>query len=133
MEKPHQTEPRAVRVAREHVQAFTRRDYEKSAAMLAKDVQFTVMTTTPRMPALNGGFVEFMNGIRAFGDAIVPGSVRVIDALGDENRALFVFSYEAPWGEGGATLRFVRAAHYFLNDDGKIKVELVVFFPWATV
>lgn len=130
-DRPRIPEPRAVAVARAHVEAFTNRDFATAKSLLAKDVQFNVLTTTPNMKGLSGEYEQFVEGIKAFGEAIVPGSVRIIDELGDDTRALLVFSYLAPWGPGGSKIRLVRSAHYFLNEEGKIKIEQVVFFPLA--
>src|SRR5262245_2132846 len=124
---------KAVDVARAHVEAFGRQDYQKAESLLADDVHFNVLTTTPNVGALSGvGKEDFMKGLHIFGDLIVPGTGRIIQSWGDDVRALVVFFYEAGIGPDATRIKFIRAAHYLLDDAGKIEIEQVVFFPLAS-
>lgn len=120
----------AVSVGEAHVKAFTKRDYDKARRLLANDVHYTVLTTVPGMHSLNNFSADnFMKDLTAFADAIVSNSARVVESIGDYRRALIVMTYEAPFGTGGARLKLVRAAHYLLDENRKIKTEQVIFFP----
>ena len=120
----------AVSVAEAHVEAFTQRDYGKARSLLADDVQYTVLTTLPDMHSLSSfGADNFMKDLKAFSEVIVPRSTRIIESIGDYKRALVVMTYEAPFGPDGSRLKLVRAAHYLLDENRKIKTEQVIFFP----
>lgn len=120
----------AVSIGEAHVQAFTKRDYDTARSLLAKGVHYTVLTTVPGMHSLNNsGADNFMKDLTSFADAIVPGSTRIIESIGDYQRALVVMTYEAPFGPGGTRLKLVRAAHYLLDENEKVRTEQVIFFP----
>jgi SnoaL-like domain len=125
-------ETKAVSVARAHVEAFSNRNYEKAERLLADDVHFTVLTTTPNMETLdNVSIPEFMKALRTFGEAIIPGTSSILEEWGDQTRALLIMSYEAAWGADGKRIKLIGARHYLLNDTGKIQAEKVIFFPLA--
>jgi ketosteroid isomerase-like protein len=118
----------AVTLARAHVQAWSTKDWDKARSMLAPDVHVIAMTTNPALPHTDlTGAEEYMQGLVAFADPIVPGSVRELASVGDERNALLTLDLRVaggPFGAGAAT----PCARLYLVEDGKIKSEQVVFY-----
>jgi hypothetical protein len=84
----HQDSP-ALAVARAHVEAWSSKDWDAARSMLAPDVHVIAMTTNPALPHTDlTGADEYMSGLVAFADPIVPGSVRELGSAGDERNAL---------------------------------------------
>src|SRR6266567_1508868 len=52
---PAQQESPALTVARAHVEAWSRKDWDKARSMLAPDVRVIAMTTAPYPPPADGG------------------------------------------------------------------------------
>ena len=81
------TESRAVALARAHLEAWTNHDLDTARRNLAEDVQFY-------SPAANlVGIDEYMDaprGLTQFARQVVPGSLRVMAAMGDERNALII-------------------------------------------
>src|SRR5260370_3064534 len=77
----------AVAIARAHLEAWTNHDLDTVRGNLADDVQFF-------SPAANlAGIDEYMDaprGLTQFATQVVPGSLRVIAAMGDERHALIM-------------------------------------------
>jgi hypothetical protein len=67
-----------------------------------------------------------MQGLIEFANAVVPGSARMIETLGDERNALLMLTVEADFGGGAVTLPAARL--YLLGENDKIESERVVFF-----
>src|SRR6516162_2486897 len=66
------SDSRAVKLARAHVEAWARKDFETARNGLATGVE------------------DYMQGLIMFAQSIVPGSVRVTDSAGDDNYALLM-------------------------------------------
>jgi len=72
------------------------------------------------------GADDYMVGLIQFAQAVVPGSLRVLAAAGDDRNALLMLTVEADFGGRKATLPGARL--YLLDENGKIKTEHVVFY-----
>ncbi len=118
------TESRAVALARAHLEAWTNRDFDAARGNLAKDVQFF-------SPAANlVGIDEYMDaprGLTQFAKQVVPGSLRIIAAMGDERNALIMYEVSTQGGPIGSKV-FPSAQTWLLDDNGKIKVERIVSY-----
>jgi SnoaL-like domain len=123
----HQQAP-AVSVALAHVEAWSNRDYEAARAALAPEVKVTVTSTVEGLPKTDTvGVDDYMTGLIAFADAVVPGSVRIDGSIGDERNALLLVTVKTAGPPTGSTT--VPAAHlYLLDEENKIKSEQVVFY-----
>ena len=122
-----QHESPAIAIARAHVEAWSNHDFDTARKGLATDVRVTATTTLPIMPATDlTGADNYMIGLTQFAQGVVPGSLRVIASIGDERNALLMLTVEADLAGQRATLPTARL--YLLDDDGKIKVEQVVFY-----
>jgi SnoaL-like domain len=127
-----QPESPAVAIARAHVEAWGRHDFDTARTMLAPDVRVRVTTTAPYPPDTDlTGAEAYMEGLRAYAGPVVPGSVRVLASTGDDRNALLLLSLTmagGPFGEG-ATAPCARL--YLTDDNGKIAAEQVVFYLGA--
>ena len=117
-------EGKAVTLARAHLAAWTNHDLESARANLAEDVQF-------HSPAGSlVGIDEYMEaprGLAQFARQVVPGSLRVIAAMGDERNALIMYEVSTEGGPIGSKV-FPSAQTWLMDDDGKIKVERIVSY-----
>ncbi len=119
----------AVTVARGHVEAWSNHDYDTARASLATDVHVTAMSVDPNLPVTDTtGIDEYMQGLVAFAQAVVPGTTRVNISLGDENRALLQVTSRVMFGPDAPEMTLHGARLYLLDADQKIKHEQIVFF-----
>ena len=113
------SESRAVALARAHLEAWTNHDLDSVRSNLADDVQFY-------SPAANlVGIDEYLDaprGLTQFAKQVVPGSLRVIAAMGDERNALIMYEVTTD------AKVFPSAQTWLLDDGGKIKVERIVSY-----
>jgi hypothetical protein len=118
------TDSPAVALALAHLQAWSNQDFETVRGNLARDVAFF-------SPAANlTGIEEYMNaprGLTQFAQQVVPGSLRVIAALGDERNALIMYEVSTQGGPIGSKV-FPSAQTWILDENGKIKVERIVSY-----
>ncbi len=118
------TESRAVALARAHLEAWTNHDFDTARGNLAKDVQFF-------SPAANlAGIDEYMDaprGLVQFARQVVPGSLRIFAATGDERNAVIMYEVSTEGGPIGSKV-FPSAQTWLLDDNGKIKVERIVSY-----
>jgi ketosteroid isomerase-like protein len=118
------SDSRAVAVARAHLEAWTNHDLDTVRRNLADDVQFF-------SPAANlAGIDEYMDaprGLTQFAKQVVPGSLRVIAAMGDDRNALIMYEVSTEGGPIGSKL-FPSAQTWLLDESGKIKVERIVSY-----
>jgi SnoaL-like domain len=122
----------AIARARAHVEAWSNRDFDTARTGLAADVKVTATTTGAYPPDTNlTGIDAYMGGLIAFAEGVVPGSLRVIDSVGDERNALLMLTVEAAFGPDGSRVTLPAARLYLFDEDGKIKVEQVVFYVGA--
>jgi len=121
------SDSRAVALARAHLEAWTNHDLDRVRVNLAEDVQFF-------SPAANlVGIDEYMDaprGLAQFARQVVPGSLRVIAAMGDERNALIMYQVSTEGGPLGSKV-FPSAQTWLLDDSGKIKVERIVSYVAA--
>jgi hypothetical protein len=124
-----QTESPAVAIAQAHVEAWSNHDFDTARKMLAPDVKVLATTTSPALPRTDlAGVDDYMAGLIAYAQPIVPGSVRVLSSVGDEHNALLTMSITMAGGPFGEGAEAPCARLYLVDGQGKIKVEHVVFF-----
>lgn len=114
----------AVARSRAHLEAWTNHDLDKARSNLAEDVQFVSPAGT-----LNG-IQEYMNaprGLAQFARQVVPGSLRIVAARGDDRNALIMYEVSTEGGPAGSKV-FVSAQTWLLDDKGKIKVERLISY-----
>ena len=118
----------ALLVARAHVEAWRTKDWDTARSLLAPDVHVVAMTTDPALPDTDLiGADDYMKGLIAFAEPIVPDSVRELAGVGDERNALLTLDLRVaggPFGQG----RQAPCARLYLVENGKIKTEQVVFY-----
>ena len=118
------TESRAVALATSHLEAWSNHDLDTVRGNLASDVQFY-------SPAANlVGIDEYMDaprGLTQFAKQVVPGSLRVIAAMGDERNALIMYEVRTEGGPIGSKV-FPSAQTWLLDENGKIKVERIISY-----
>ena len=119
----------AVAVARAHVEAWSNRDFDTARSMLADDVRVTATSTNPALPHADlTGAGSYMDGLIAYAQPIVPGSVTVLASTGDERNALLTLSVKMAGGPFGAGANAPCARLYLLDENNKIKTEHVIFY-----
>jgi hypothetical protein len=124
-----QQESPAVAIARAHVEAWSNHDFDAARSSLAADVTVTSTTTNPAIPDVKlTGIDDYMGGLIAFAQGVVPGSQRVIASVGDERNALLLLTVQMAGGPSGAPMTLPGARLYLLDENGKIKVEHVIFY-----
>jgi hypothetical protein len=118
------SDSRAVALARAHLEAWTNHDLDTARGNLAEDVQFY-------SPAANlVGIDEYMDaprGLTQFARQVVPGSLRIFAATGDERNALIMYEVSTEGGSIGSKV-FPSAQTWLLDENGKIKVERIVSY-----
>lgn len=119
----------AVAIARAHVEAWSKHDFDTARSMLAPDVRVRVTTTAPYPPDTDlTGADNYMEGLHAYAEPIVPGSVTVLASTGDDRNALLLLSPTMAGGPFGDGTTAPCARLYLIDDNGKIKSEQVVFY-----
>jgi hypothetical protein len=123
-----QNDSPALAVARAHVRAWSDKDFDTARSLLAPDVHVIAISTFPHMPSTNlTGPDAYMEGLTAFASPIEPGSVKELSAVGDARHALITLDLRVAGGPFGAGTS-APCARGYLVEDGKIKVEQVVFY-----
>ncbi len=123
-----QQESPALTVARAHVVAWAGKDWDAARGLLAPDVKVVAMTTAPYPPPTDlTGADDYMKGLVAFADPIVPGSVHELAGAGDERNALLALDLRVAGGPFGDGVHAPCARLYMVEND-KIKAEQVVFY-----
>jgi hypothetical protein len=124
-----QQEAPAVAIARAHVEAWSNHNFDTARSMLASDVHVTATSTDPALPQTDlTGADNYMEGLIAYAQPIVPGSVRVLASTGDERNALLTLTMTMAGGPFGAGATAPCARLYLLDDNDKIKTEHVIFY-----
>src|SRR5215472_471715 len=122
------TESAAVAIARAHVQAWSNHDFDTARRGLAPDVHVTATSTNLPLPETNlSGVDDYMSGLTAFAQGVVPGSARVLASVGDERNALLMLTVQTA-GPDGTRMTLPGARAYLFDESGKIAVEKVVFY-----
>jgi hypothetical protein len=119
----------AVAAARAYVEAWDRHDFDTARAALADDVWMTMVAADPSFPKTElRGAEAYMQGLMSSKDAVVAGSAEVIEAVGDEKQALLRVNTRVKFGPDAPEMDARSARMYVFDDDGKIKIEHVIFF-----
>ena len=124
-----QQESPAVAIARAHVEAWSNHDFDTARSLLANDVKVIATSSNPALPQTDlTGASNYMEGLIAYAQPIVPGSVRILASTGDEQNALLTLTMTMAGGPFGAGATAPCARLYVLDDDNKIKTEQVIFY-----
>ena len=123
------TDSPAVAVARAHVEAWSNHDFEEARHLLADDVEVTATSTNPALPQTHlTGAGRYMEGLIAYAQPIVPGSVRILASTGDQRNALLTMTMTMAGGPFGSGATAPCARLYALDENNKIKTEQVIFY-----
>jgi len=124
-----QPESPAVAVARAHVEAWSNHDFDTARSMLADDVKITATSTDPALPRADlTGAGPYMEGLIAYAQPIVPGSVTILASTGNGRNALLTLGVKMAGGPFGAGVTAPCARLYLLDENNKIKTEHVIFY-----
>ena len=124
-----QHDAKAVAIARAHVEAWSHHEFDQARSLLAPDVEVSASSTHPALPRTDlTGADNYMAGLIAYAQPIVPGSVRILASTGDERNALLTLTMTMAGGPFGAGATAPCARLYVLDDDNKIKTEQVIFY-----
>ena len=109
-------ESQAVAFVRAHMEAYSSKDLDTARGNVADDVEWhgNEQSTV--------GLEAYMEGLAAYVAMLEPGSMRVIGTSGDERHAMIMVEHTV----GGQPFPSARTIE--LDENGKIKVERVVFF-----
>src|SRR5258708_39443914 len=122
----------AVAIARAHAEAWSKHDFDTARSMLAPDVRVTAVTTAPYPPDTDlVGADDYMTGLIAYAEPIVPGSLQGLSAIGDDTSALPTLNLRMAGGPFGPRAEAPCARLYLIDENGKIKAERIVFFVAA--
>jgi hypothetical protein len=117
----------AVKLARAHVEAWGKKDFDTARTGLAPNVTVTTSSTNPDIPRADlAGADDYMQGLILFAQSIVPGGVQVTDSAGDDRYALLMVTTKVdgpPYGK----LTIHNARLYQFDDNDKIAAEQVIF------
>jgi len=114
----------AVALARAHLEAWTNHDLDTARANLAEDVQF--YSPAAHLVGIDQ-YMDAPHALSQFARQVVPGSLRVIAAMGDERNALIMYEVSTEGGPIGSKV-FPSAQTWLLDEHGKIKVERIVSY-----
>jgi hypothetical protein len=117
--------PSAVAVARSHMEAWGRHDYDAVRTTLAPEVHVVVTTVDPGAPNVDTRGIDAYLGL---GEAVVPGSSEVTSAIGDDTRALLQVTTRVRFGPDAPEMTAHSARLYMLDERHKIAEERVIFF-----
>jgi hypothetical protein len=118
-------DPIAVAVARAHVEAWGRHDYDAARTRLAPDVHVVVTSVDAGAPNVDRSGVETYLEL---GQGVVPGTCRVSSAMGDDTRALLQVTTRVRFGPDAPEMTAHSARLYRLDETHKIAEERVIFF-----
>lgn len=122
-------EPTAVAVARAHVNAWAKHDYDSARSRLAPDVHVAVTSVDPEAPRVDTtGIEDYMQGLTQFGQAVLPGTTKIDSVIGDDKRALLRVTSRVKFGPDAPEMTNHQARLYLLDGGQKIKDEHVIFF-----
>ena len=123
------TESPAVAVARAHVEAWSSHDFDTARRLLADDVEVTATSTEPALPHTHlTGADRYMEGLIAYAQPVLTGSLRILASTGDERNALLTMTMRMAGGPFGTGATAPCARLYALDENNKIKTEQVIFY-----
>jgi hypothetical protein len=118
-----------VRTALAHIDAWSNHDWDASRDALASDVWVTAHNTDPNFPVTDlRGPDAYTQGLIEFAQAVVPGSVEILSAIGNEKQAMVNLNVRVNFGPDAPEMTLPGSRAYLFDNDNKIKVEHVVFF-----
>ena len=118
----------AVKLARAHVEAWSRKDFDTARTSLAPGVTVATSSTNPDIPRADlAGVEDYMQGLILFAQSIVPGGVQVTDSAGDDRYALLMVTTKVD-GPPYGMLTIHNARLYRFDDNDKIAAEQVIFY-----
>jgi SnoaL-like protein len=117
----------AVALARAHLEAWSNHDVDGARGNLASDVEF--FSPAGHLVGVDE-YMDAPRGLVQFARQVVPGSLKVIAAMGDERNALIMYQVETEGGPIGAKT-FPSAQTWVLNEHGKIQVERIISYSVA--
>ena len=124
-----QQESPAVAIARAHVEAWSNHDFDSARSLLADDVKVTATSSNPALPQTDlTGAGNYMEGLTAYAQPIVPGSVRILASTGDDHNALLTLTMTMAGGPFGTGATAPCSRLYVVDDNNKIKTEQVIFY-----
>ena len=117
---------KAAAVAVKHIEAVTNHDYETARNVLADDVHFILVNAIPGFasPFEGNSIEEFMTAISS-DNSLIPGSLKVLQSIGDDRQALIVVTVRATSPSCGEST-LLAARHYIINNSEKITNEQVI-------
>jgi hypothetical protein len=119
----------AITLAKAHIEGWSNHDFDSARAGVADDVKVAATSTNPTLPETRtSGIDDYMTGLIAFAQAVVPGSARVLSAIGDERNALIVLTVRAAFPPSGQEVTLPGARLYLLDANDKIASEQVIFY-----
>jgi SnoaL-like domain len=120
-------ESRAVTLARAHLEAWSNHDLESARLNLASDVEF--FSPAGHLVGVDE-YMDAPRGLVQFAKQVVPGSLKVLAAMGDERNALIMYQVDTEGGSFGAKT-FPSAQTWVLDEHGKIQVERIISYSVA--
>jgi hypothetical protein len=121
--------PPAVTVAHTHIEAWSNHDFDAARNSLANDVRLDVTSTNPSLPETRtAGIDDYMTGLIAFAQAVVPGSVQILSMIGDDRNALVTLTVKAAFPPSGQEVTLPGARLYFIDENQQISTEQVIFY-----
>jgi hypothetical protein len=119
----------AIKLANSHIEAWSNHDFDAARTSLADDVEIAVTSTNPTLPQTRTmGINDYMTGLIAFAQAVVPGSAHVLSTIGDERNALIALTVRAAFPPSGQEVTLPGARLYLLDENDKIASEQVIFY-----
>ena len=126
---PPQQSSAAVATARAYIDAWERHDIDAVRAALSADVRMTMVAADPSFPRTELNGVEaYIEGLLPSKDIVVPGSTEVVEAIGDDTQALLRVNSKVKFAPDAPVMEGRSARMYLLDEDGRIKIEHVLFF-----
>ena len=121
------SDPKAVALARAHLEAWTNHDLQAARRNLAADVEF--FSPAGRLAGIDE-YMDAPRGLRQFAMQVVPGSLRILAATGDERNALIMYEVDTAAGPAGSKT-FPSAQTWLLNEEGKIRTERIISYSFS--
>ena len=123
------SQPTAVAVARAHVDAWGKHDYESARASLASHVHVVVTSVDQDAPRVDTtGIEDYVQGLIQFGQAVLPGTSHVTSAIGDDTRALLQVTSRVKFAPDAPEMTLHGSRLYRLDENQQIADEQVIFF-----
>lgn len=119
----------AVAAAKAFLEAWDGHDLDAVRAALSADISMTMVAADPSFPKTElNGIEAYLQGLLPSKDAVLPGSTNVVEAIGDNTQALLRVNSKVKFAPDAPEQDARSARLYVLDNDGKIKIEHVIFF-----